>query len=275
MAKLLFILRCVIKKMAANKLITAIIILSLIFGLLYSAFILCYGNNIIDDIKADRMKDYELLIRMYPDMYMPAEMYMYPEIYDGYAETIGQNDIVQIISENDWIDKVYTITDDFAKIMLINGRYIFGGRICLVDYNYYELYDNMLDDGSWFSKSAYKNGVKECIIGEQLAEKYFDDNPLGKTIKINNDKYIIAGVSGKSDLRYKVCVPVDSLSPGSTATVTYYIKSKNSSIYENINTLTEYITDNFGWYQIIAEKEYYENQISQTVNVNQNLGHLP
>ena len=69
-----------------------------------------------------------------------------------------------------------------------------------VDNNYIDLSNTELQSGRNISIIDIENKNKVCILGSNAATTYFNlSNPIGETIKINNDNYTVVGVLKESD----------------------------------------------------------------------------
>lgn len=72
--------------------------------------------------------------------------------------------------------------------------------IIAVDNNYIDLSNTELQSGRNISIIDIENKNKVCILGSNTATTYFNlSNPIGETIKINNDNYTVVGVLKESD----------------------------------------------------------------------------
>ena len=65
-----------------------------------------------------------------------------------------------------------------------------------VDENFEDVLDIKLTEGRWFSQKDYATNSKPVIITKDLAERDFpSENPLGKSISINDKPAVIIGIS--------------------------------------------------------------------------------
>lgn len=81
-----------------------------------------------------------------------------------------------------------------------------------IDNNYLDLSSIELQRGRNISIIDIENKSKVCILGSESATTYFNlSNPIGETIKINNDNYTVVGVLKETDnLDNAVLIPLST-----------------------------------------------------------------
>jgi len=79
-----------------------------------------------------------------------------------------------------------------------SGRETFSTRIAGVTAGMALIEDKNFSDGRFFTASEIDSGAFVCVIGDELKDKFFDNqDPIGKTIKINNAPMTVIGVEAK------------------------------------------------------------------------------
>ncbi len=74
-----------------------------------------------------------------------------------------------------------------------------GGKIYGVDHNYLDTCNYIIKQGRGFTESDYKNFRKVALLDESSAETLFQgEEPIGKTLEIQREPFIVIGVIAKS-----------------------------------------------------------------------------
>lgn len=65
-------------------------------------------------------------------------------------------------------------------------------------YDVYDVWNLKIDRGRYFTESEMRSGAPNIVIGADIADRLFDGvNPIGKTVKIQGNKFQIIGVFEK------------------------------------------------------------------------------
>lgn len=87
----------------------------------------------------------------------------------------------------------------FAKRVQSGSNELDNAIILATSYGIYDLWNLEVVKGRYFSEHEMKSGAPVTVIGDQIAEKLFQDvNPVGRTLKIQGYKYRIIGVYKRS-----------------------------------------------------------------------------
>ncbi len=86
----------------------------------------------------------------------------------------------------------YILTSMTVKV----GTNSKSSRVLGTDEHYLELEGLKIEHGRFLNESDTKNNEKVAVIGSAIVNKLFDgDNPIGKYIRINGNKFIVIGVT--------------------------------------------------------------------------------
>jgi len=71
--------------------------------------------------------------------------------------------------------------------------------------DFFVLLNFNLEYGRWFSQEQLEKGLPVCIIGQDIKRKFFDEeNPIGKSIKLNNQWLRVVGIIEEKGISKKV-----------------------------------------------------------------------
>ncbi len=74
-----------------------------------------------------------------------------------------------------------------------------GGKVCGIDKNYLDTCNYIIKQGRGFCESDYKKFRKVAVLDENSADTLFQGiNPVGKTVEIQQEPFIVVGVITKS-----------------------------------------------------------------------------
>ncbi len=135
-----------------------------------------------------------------------------PVITDEALEQIKDLDEVEnaslFLSRQDYDGAYYKNTS-------LSGGYIMG-----VDNGYFDTAGMIMKSGRCFTEKDYSDFAKVAILDEDSAEALFQgENPIGKTIEIKQQPYIVVGIATKSEQFEPVINSIDD----------YYTYSQDSS----------------------------------------------
>ena len=103
----------------------------------------------------------------------------------------------------------------YYKNTSLSGGYIMG-----VDNGYFNTAGMIMKSGRCFTEEDYSDFAKVAILDEDSAEALFQgENPIGKTIEIKQQPYIVVGIATKSEQFEQVINSIDD----------YYTYSQDSS----------------------------------------------
>lgn len=129
--------------------------------------------------------------------------YTYEMEYNGVpmgVPVIG-DDIVKSIGKVDGVKSVatYLSRQDYDGVYYLNTS-LSGGYVMGVSENYLSTCNYIMQKGRGFTDADYKNFNKVAILDEDSANSLFQgEDPVGKTIEISQEPFIIIGVVTKSD----------------------------------------------------------------------------
>ena len=120
----------------------------------------------------------------------------------------GVPDGVQVISEDtrkqilelDHVENVslYVSRETYNAVYYQNTP-MSGGKVCGIDRNYLNTCNYILKKGRGFCETDYKKFRKVAILDENSAETLFQGlDPIGKTVEIQREPFIVIGVITKS-----------------------------------------------------------------------------
>lgn len=93
---------------------------------------------------------------------------------------------------------LYTSRDGYNAVYHKNTG-VSGGKICGIDQNYFATCNYKIKNGRNFTESDYSKFRKVAILDNNSAETLFEgENPIGKTIEIKQEPYVVIGVMEKS-----------------------------------------------------------------------------
>lgn len=113
-----------------------------------------------------------------------------PMIDDETLEEIAALDEVESVS-------LFTSRQDYDGVYYLNQS-ISGGYIYGVDPNYFATCDFVMKEGRGFTAKDYENFKKVAILDENSSKALFQgEDPIGKTIDIKEEPYVVIGVVTK------------------------------------------------------------------------------
>ena len=114
---------------------------------------------------------------------------------------------------------LYTYRETYDAVYRQNTG-LSGGKIYGVDRNYFSTCNYIIKNGRNFAESDYSNFRKVAILDDNSAETLFSgENPVGKTIEIKQEPYVVIGVMQKSSKFEPVMNSIDD----------YYMYAEDSS----------------------------------------------
>lgn len=114
-----------------------------------------------------------------------------PVINDSVLEEIKDIENVENAS-------LYLSRQDYDGVYYLNTA-LSGGYVVGVDENYFNTCNYMIQKGRGFTKKDYKEYHKVALLDADSADVLFQgEDPLGKTIEIHKEPYIVIGIVTKS-----------------------------------------------------------------------------
>ncbi|TGY97133.1 FtsX-like permease family protein [Petralouisia muris] len=134
------------------------------------------------------------------------QLYQGDNIYE--IDYYGIPDGVPVISEEirkqilelDHIENasLYTSRETYNAVYYQNTG-MSGGKVCGIDRNYLDTCNYIIKQGRGFTDSDYKLFRKVAVLDESSAETLFQGaDPIGKTVEIQREPFIVIGVIAKS-----------------------------------------------------------------------------
>ncbi len=109
-------------------------------------------------------------------------------------------DILQRIREIDHIEdaSAYLSRQDYGGVYYLN-TVLSGGYVMGVDQNYFNACNFVIQRGRGFTEKDYKEYHKVALLDQDSVSVLFEgEDPIGKTIEIKKEPYIVIGTVGKS-----------------------------------------------------------------------------
>lgn len=108
--------------------------------------------------------------------------------------------VVDTIAAYDEVESVSLYVSRWADNVFYKNIQLSGGKITGVDSSYFDTCGYVMKTGRCFLAEDYETYRKVAIIDESAASALFQqENPLGQTIEIGSEPFIIVGVVGKSE----------------------------------------------------------------------------
>ncbi len=128
--------------------------------------------------------------------------YPYEMEYNGIPDGVPviSEDVKEQLLELDHVDDIsmYTSREGYGAVYHQNTE-LSGGKIYGVDRNYFSTCNFKIKKGRNFTKSDYADFKKVAVLDSNSAETLFSgENPVGKTIEIQQEPYVVIGVMEKS-----------------------------------------------------------------------------
>lgn len=93
---------------------------------------------------------------------------------------------------------LYTSRETYNAVYYLNTG-MSGGKVCGIDRNYLNTCNYIIKQGRGFTDSDYKKFRKVAVLDESSAETLFQGtDPIGKTIEIQREPFIVIGIIAKS-----------------------------------------------------------------------------
>lgn len=149
--------------------------------------------------------------------------YAYEMEYNGIPDgvpVISEN-VRQQMLELDHVENasLYTYRETYDAVYRQNIG-LSGGKIYGVDQNYFSACNYKIKNGRNFAESDYSNFRKVAILDDNSAETLFSgEDPVGKTVEIKQEPYVVIGVMEKSSKFEPVINSMDD----------YYMYAEDSS----------------------------------------------
>lgn len=149
--------------------------------------------------------------------------YAYEMEYNGIPEGVPviSEEVRQQMLELEHVENasLYTYRETYDAVYRQNVG-LSGGKIYGVDQNYFSTCNYKIKNGRNFAESDYSNFRKVAILDDNSAETLFSgENPIGKTIEIKQEPYVVIGVMEKSSKFEPVINSIDD----------YYMYAEDSS----------------------------------------------
>lgn len=111
---------------------------------------------------------------------------------DSYKEEILKNDLVESVS-------FYNQREIYDSTVYYQNTAFTGGKVLGIDSSYFDTCSYNFKSGRGFSENDYKKYRKVAILDSAVAATLFkSEDPIGKTIEIKSEPYVIIGVVEKS-----------------------------------------------------------------------------
>lgn len=112
---------------------------------------------------------------------------------DSYKEEILKNELVENVS-------FYNQREIYESSVYYQNTAFTGGKVLGIDNSYFDTCSYIFKSGRGFSESDFKNYRKVAIIETSVATTLFkSEDPIGQTIEIKSEPYVVVGVVEKSD----------------------------------------------------------------------------
>ena len=123
--------------------------------------------------------------------------FSYSQIPDGIP--VITDDVKKEILELNEVEKASLYnTRRYSDNNVFYQNNMFSGTVTGIDEDYFDVYDYYIQYGRNFEETDYKEYRKVVILDEVASSSLFDGaNPIGKTLEISNEPYIIIGVANK------------------------------------------------------------------------------
>jgi len=135
------------------------------------------------------------------------EVKLFQGDYDYYTEYNGVPNGVPLISQSaadkiaayDEVESVSRYVSRWADNVYYKNTQLSGGRVTGVDTSYFDTCGYVIKTGRGFLTEDYETYRKVVIMDESAATALFQqENPLGQTIEIGTEPFVIVGVVGKA-----------------------------------------------------------------------------
>ena len=109
-------------------------------------------------------------------------------------------EVLKQVKEIDNVDNasLYLSRQDYGEVYHLNTT-LSGGYVIGVDENYFDTCNFIIQKGRGFTQEDYKNFRKVAILDKESADALFQgEDPLGKTIEIRKEPFVVVGTVAKS-----------------------------------------------------------------------------
>lgn len=109
-------------------------------------------------------------------------------------------EVLKQVKEIDNVDNasLYLSRQDYGGVYHLNTT-LSGGYVIGVDENYFDTCNFIIQKGRGFTQEDYKNFRKVAILDKESADALFQgEDPLGKTIEIRKEPFVVIGTVAKS-----------------------------------------------------------------------------
>lgn len=179
MTKFRSILKVSLKNITSNKLRSTLTILGLIIGIASVIILVGIGDGASSSVKSEvQSLGTDIITTTISSSDVSIE---YSQI----------NDIRQNISNIEQISPYKNVSATIKRDTTTSSK----ANIIATNANYMEITNLTISSGRLLSEIDLENKSKVCLVGSDLATTLFNlANPVGETIKINDDKYTVIGV---------------------------------------------------------------------------------
>ena len=143
------------------------------------------GNNTVQVLLYDGDSTYDMDYGSYGNSSTP------PVISDAQKSAIGDLDHV--------LSSTFYYSSQSASVYYMNTSFQ-GGTVYGIDQNYIKTMGYMIQSGRGFVQKDYDSFRKVALVDSNAAQNIFgSENPVGKTIEVGSEPYVIVGVITQSE----------------------------------------------------------------------------
>ena len=126
----------------------------------------------------------------------------YERGYEGAPQGVPviREEALKLVKEVEHVEdaSVFLSRQDYGGVYYLNTT-LTGGFVLGVDQNYFNTCNYLIQRGRGFTESDYKEYRKVALLDEDSANGLFQgEDPLGKTIEIKKEPYIVIGIVTKT-----------------------------------------------------------------------------
>ena len=126
----------------------------------------------------------------------------YQTEYYGLPTGVGtvSDDTLTSIKNIEHVDNASMyVTRDYADSIFYQSRQLEGAQMYGIDKNFFDTAGLVITNGRGFYDYDYQNYMKVAVLDKNAAEALFsNENPLGKTLEIKGEPFVIVGICEKS-----------------------------------------------------------------------------
>ncbi|MFP3153219.1 ABC transporter permease [Lachnospiraceae bacterium ZAX-1] len=152
--------------------------------------------------------------------------------YNGIPEgvpVISDNVLEEIKGVEQIIDATRYVARDTYNIIYHQNMGLSGGKAYGVEQNYFDTCNYVVKRGRVFDAKDYEKFRKVAVLDDSSSEALFKgEDPIGKTIEINQEPYVVIGLIEKSSKFEPVINSMDDYY--------LYVQSTSGSVYVPIST---------------------------------------